>query len=131
MKSFIGLVALAALLVSCKGSDDAPAVSEQSTTCGMEYALVGNWNSTTRNDTVMVGQDCTYEGSFCGSNGNYTPWASTSSGTKRVRLDISSNNGTSGCLPVGSYVCSYELTGGNKTVHYTCNNSGVSTYVKE
>lgn len=132
MKSLILLFTLLTLLASCKGSSggDDPAASEPETSCGIEYNLVGSWDSTTRNDTIIVDQFCTYEGSFCGSKGSYSPWSPYGS-TKRILITIDSNNESEDCLAVGSYVCAYEIVGENKTVHYTCDGQSVATYVRQ
>lgn len=132
MKTLLGLTILLTLLVSCKGSGGGgdPSVNDPVTTCGIEYDLVGRWDSTTLNDTLTIEQNCNYESVYCGSRGTISPFPPSGS-NKRIRLDKEEGNNDE-CVPVGSYICAYEFAGvNNNTLHYTCDGSTLSTFIRQ
>lgn len=123
-------VILLFLIASC-GGDDGP-VSDK-TSCGIEGGLVGTWLSPTVNETVEIGGNCFYDSDYCASEGIIVPY-DVDDGNPDITyiiLHITKTGGYSDCMPKGSYVCAYDLSGeGQSSLILNCG-YGVLTYIKQ
>lgn len=101
--------------------------SDATTTVGACASSIvsGSWLNNNNGDLLNFASNCSYTSSLCASTGTY-PNVTASSGF--VIVNVTSTNGSGGCLPLGQTSCSYAVSG--NTMQYNCG-GGVLTFIKQ
>ncbi len=116
MRTALFFISSILLLCSCgkNGMDAGPANSSSnalsaSGACANSIVL-GNWRSTAGTGALIkFTGDCRYINEFCKSTGTYPANVMSAAGTVLITVDSKGSDAPSGCLPLGSYNCSYEI----------------------
>lgn len=121
MRILIALSILCLSITSCKGSDSGGS-SAAAAPCA-NSALLGTY--TYSSDTMVISSDCKITSTACASTTSFSGATATEG---YISATVSSTNGASGCLPLGTYNCAYQLSG--NTLAYNCG-GGAIAYTKQ
>ncbi len=114
---FIILFSTLVFLFGCNKGSDSPAATT-STACASS-ALLGTYKTAT--ETMTIAADCKISSVMCAST---TTFVGATSATGYVAVTVSSTNGVPGCLPLGTYNCSYSLV--SNVLTYNCGGGATS-----
>lgn len=122
-----------ALAISCGsggGGGDNNSSEPAKSKCGIESALIGTWDDTSKNNQLTIDNNCMYQSTFCNGSGVILPVDSVY-GIDRFLIRISKTDTIQGCLAEGDYICAYDLTGnGPNTLRITCDNKTYISYIR-
>lgn len=123
------------LFVSCKNDskneDEKTTISGaviEKLSCGIDKRAVGTWENANGVSDLVYKDDCTYTSSHCQGEGKIIH-ATTQNEIDYAYLIIKQENGATGCLPKGTYLCAYKFNS-DVTLSFTCDGETVSVYTK-
>lgn len=116
MKSLISISLLLILIAGCGkdgGGGSGGSGQNALTNAGQcsNSPILGRWESINRGTILEFTANCDYINTYCQSQGTF-PHAQVlySQGTVRITVDLKALTAPSGCLPVGTFPCTYQIT---------------------
>jgi hypothetical protein len=148
MRELIVLMTLFILLGGCGKKEEGTTESGNSTTeeeevisdppanCSTDPELIGTWKEyPLERASITIDEFCVIKGGqYCKSTVYMQETRSNQNLSKSIQIQVVKTSGADGCLPKGTYSCSYKWyynVFGDKRFDFTCPGvSGVITYEK-